>query len=325
MKMKKRYKVIFLGAIIAVLCSALFYSFSAIGEKLYYDFEDRNFEWNPLYGNADWEFITEDDGNTYLKLTYNGNKGREREYYDVDTGAGIYDYETIQVNYDIMYPEFTEERNGEMQIKWRCGPGSSETKMTARVAQVNGFLQAQGGDGIGYQRIRDINGQYFQMEEKHWYTIKMTVDLVNHNQTTYVFDRDTESLLAVHQDIATVDNTEKPNTVAFSSKTSMCLDNVSIFEYSCQDSYIYGTPYVKKGIKTRYYLLGKGVDESAAALPKGSTVWSIVNPRKGVSINSNSGSLNTSTTTESGMVIIKAEHTVGDVIYESKFAVNITN
>lgn len=324
--MSKKNKILSL-CLMAIVCITIFIcSITAIGTNMYYDFENKNFEWNPLYGNAAYEFLSEDNGNTYLKLSYNGNNGRSREYFDVEASSqSIYYLDKLQVDYDVMYTEFTEDRDGEMQVKYRIGPGSSETTMVARVAQVNGYLQVQGGTGVGYQRIRGIDGNYYQMEINHWYTVKMTVDLENHIQTTYVFDRDTGSLLALNQQISTINDIQNVNMVTFSSKTSMCLDNVKIYEPTCENSYIYGSPYLKKGQKNRYYFLGKGIDGTATGLPYGTTTWSIVNPKTGVSINASSGTLNCSSTVEPGTVIIKAERTVDDATYEAKFAVNITN
>ncbi len=325
--MKKRYyKIAYLFIIIAILGSICLYSFSVVGESLYYDFENESFEWNPLYKNADYEILSEDNGNKYLKLSYNGQNNRDRQYYDVEATSNSIDNLTkLQINYDVMYSEFTEARTGEMQVKYRTGPGSAETTMAARVAQINGFLQVQGGNGVGYQRIRGIDGNYFEMEANHWYSIKMIVDLDNHLQATYVFDRDTESLLALHEETSTITDITKVNMVTFSSTLTMCLDNVGIFEPNCEGSYIYGKPYLKKGTKERYYFLGKGIDGFTTAFVEGKTTWSIVNPRKGVSINATSGSLNCSAEAEPGRIIIKAERTAGNNNFESKFAVNITN
>lgn len=323
--MKKYNKIIFLFASLALAVLIFSYSLSVMGKDTYFDFENESFSWNPLYDNADYEFLTEENGNTYLKLTNNGKKNRDRDYFDVSASSEEFSSEKTQINYDVMYPEFTEDRNGEMQFKYRTGPGSTETTMIARVAQLNGYLQVQGGNGVGYQRVRDIDGNYFKMETGHWYTIKMTIDLENHIQTTYVFDRDTESLLAIHEEISTINEATIANMVSFSSKTSICLDNVSIGEVICERGHIYGNPYPKRGTKTRYYFLGMDANASETAFIQGSTVWSIVNPVPGVSINSTSGNLNCSTSAEPGTVIIKAERTVGNTVYEDKFVVSITN
>lgn len=324
-QIKKKQKIIALSIFLVVLFSMLCYSLSVRGENLSFDFENQTFNWNDLYNTAQYEYLTEDSGNTYLKLTYTGQT--ERKYFDVSTSShlNIGTSKKLQVNYDVMYPEFTEDRTGEMHIKRRTGPGSAETTMVARVAQVNGYFQVQGGSGQGFQRIKGMNGQYFQMETNHWYTVKMTVDLGKNTQYTYIFDRDTESLLAVHQEITTINDNLNPNMVSFSSSTSMCLDNVQIFEPSCEGGYIYGTPYLKKGSKETYYFLAKDSNGSATAWTEGTTKWSIANSKTGVSIDENTGRVTTYSSVEPGYLIIKAERTVNDISYEDKFAVSITD
>lgn len=321
--MKKRSSIIVTMLIIITAVIIMLHSMVVTGASTYYDFEDKSFKWNSLYGDVAYEFISEETGNTYMKLSYNGGY---RSYYDVAVaGTSFSNYSKLQISYDVMYEEFTSDRNGEIQIKERHGPGSTETTLVARVAQLNGYLQVQGGDGVGFQRIRDLNGQYYQMETNHWYTIKIIVDMGQHIQSIYVFDRDTQSLVAIHQEISTISDISHINMVSFTSSSSICLDNVGVSEYSCEDCYIYGSPFLKKGNKTRYYFLGKGMDDTATALPYGDTIWSIVNPRSGVSINSSSGNLNTSTAAEPGIVIIKALRTIGDETFEARYSVDITN
>ena len=323
--MRKAKKIIISVLVITVLLMMVLLALVAMGESTYYDFEEGKFNWNSLYGSLAYEFPTEASGNRYMKLTYNPPTTPQREYFDVAvTGNSLTNVKKLQVNYDVMYEDFTEDRNGEMHIKQRTGSGHDQTTLVARVAQVNGYLQVQGGSGVGFQRIRDLNGNYYQMDTNHWYTIKVMVDMEQHIQSIYVYDRDTQSLVAINQEISTISDLTSVNMVSFMSSTTICLDNVSIGEYSCENTYIYGSPFLKKGNHTRYFFLAKGIDDTATALPFGTTTWSIENPRTGVSINSGSGNLNTSAAAEPGIVIIKALRTIGEQTYESKYAVNIT-
>lgn len=323
--MKRKNKIISLMILVTMCIAILVLSTAVTGESNYYDFEEGKFNWNSLYGSLDYEFPTEASGNRYMKLTYNPPTTPQREYFDVAvTGNSLTNIKKLQVNYDVMYEDFTEDRNGEMHIKQRTGSGHDQTTLVARVAQVNGYLQVQGGGGVGFQRIRDLNGNYYQMETNHWYTIKVMVDMEQHIQSIYVYDRDTQSLVAINQEISTISDLASVNMVSFMSSTTLCLDNVSVGAYSCENTYIYGSPFLKKGNKARYYFLGKGIDDLATALPYGTTLWSIENPRTGISINSGSGNLNTSASAEPGIVIIKAQRAVGDKTYEAKYAVNIT-
>lgn len=323
MKTKKKHILLLLITIISVSICTM--SMVATGESTYYDFEEGKFNWNSLYGSLDYEFPTEASGNRYMKLSYHQYDWSQREYFDVAvTGNSFTNIKKLQVNYDVMYEDFTEDRNGEMHIKQRTGSGHDQTTLVARVAQVNGYLQVQGGSGVGFQRIRDLNGNYYQMETNHWYTIKVMVDMEQHIQSIYVYDRDTQSLVAINQEISTISDLTSVNMVSFMSSTTLCLDNVSVGAYSCENTYIYGSPFLKKGNKARYYFLGKGIDDLATVLPYGTTSWSIENPRTGISINSGSGNLNTSASAEPGIVIIKAQRAVGDKTYEATYAVNIT-
>lgn len=47
----------------------------------------------------------------------------------------------IQAQYDVKYSEIETERNGEIQFKYRTGPGSSETNVVARLTQNYGYFQ----------------------------------------------------------------------------------------------------------------------------------------------------------------------------------------
>ena len=318
-----KHKFLTLCTVIFVVISVIvcIHSISVMGTNSFYDFEDKSFKWSPLYGNSNYEFITEDN-NTYLKLSYNGEANRDREYFDVQFGRFDSSDKNIQIDYDIMYSDFTDDRNGEIQLKNRTGPGTNESTILARVAQIGGYLQVQ-GSSEGFKRIKSLNGEYLSLETNHWYRISVTVDIENSIQNVYVFDRDTESLLGLYQDMTTTNEMDYINMVTFSSGTSMCLDNVKIMEQTCENTYIYGSPYAKRDNKQRYYFIGKNIMNNNTSLPYGTTVWSIENPRNGVSINSVSGNLNVSSTAEPGTVIIKATRTVGDMTYESKYPVNI--
>ncbi|MCH5210574.1 MAG: hypothetical protein J1F01_06370 [Oscillospiraceae bacterium] len=319
----KKKKIIALCAVAFIGATAFIGSFVVRGANVYYDFENGVFEWQSLYGNADYEFLTEDSGNKYLKLTYNGNEGRDRTYFDVPAYKGTYiTSKTIQATYDVKYSEIKSSRNGEIQFKERTGPGSSETTIVARVAKDQGYFQVR---GTGFQRIKDLNGQYLPVEVDRWYTIRVVVDLANHLQSVYISDRDTGSLLALYENFATSSDIDSINMISFSSTTDMCLDNVKIYEPSCESGYIYGNPYIKKGTKSTFYFVGQGSDGDVTTMPTGTTTWSLEKSKTGVSINGTTGVLTTSSSIEPGIVIIKAERTVDGVKYENKYAVNITN
>ncbi len=322
--MKKKYKFISLTAVLIVTAAALLYSAIAAGTNVYYDFEDEKWEWERLYNNALWDFLKEENGNTYMNLYYNGQANKDRKYFDVVAYRAEASQKLIQASYDLKYSETETARNGEIQFKNRTGSGSNQTTLVARLAKDQGYFQVQSGSG-GFQRLKGIDGQYLPVEADKWYSVTVKVNLSEHWQSVYISDRDTDSLLAVYEHFPTINDIDDINMITFSSTTDMCLDNVKIGEVSCDSSYIYGSPYVKKGSKSTYYFLGKDSDGELTTLPNGTVVWSLVNAKNGVSIDENTGVLTASSSIDPGIVIIKAVKTVGDVTYEAKFAVNITN
>ena len=52
--------------------------------NLFYDFTNSTVGWTPLYGNANFNYDTEDNGNRYLRLSYSGYANKDREYFDVN-------------------------------------------------------------------------------------------------------------------------------------------------------------------------------------------------------------------------------------------------
>lgn len=310
--------------IIGVIICSGFASSLSITE----DFENgiNAFSWRQLYDNAVCDMMSEDNENHYIKLTYGGAENRGRKYFDIvaaENANGIKNT-IIQAQYDVKYSEIETERNGEIQFKYRTGPGSAETDVVARLTQNYGYFQLEAGENGGFQRIKDLNGQYLPIEVDKWYTAKVVVNLSEHWQSIYIFDRDTEKLLGKTEYIPTITTLNMINMITFKSSTELCLDNVKIGEGTCVDSYISGKPYVKNGEIARYSFLGKDNEGDVTSLPQGTTTWSIVDGKKGVSINSSTGKFTVSSSANPGVIVIKATHIVGDKTFESTFPVNIT-
>lgn len=323
--MKRKNKILLLCSIVGVLAVVLICTVLATDSNVYYDFEDEKWEWEGLYNNAHCDFLKEENGNTYMNLYYNGFANRDREYFDVVAYRAEASQKIIQASYDVKYSEITSARNGEIQFKNRTGSGSNQTTLVARLAKDQGYFQVQGGAGTGFQRIKGIDGQYLPVEVNKWYSVTIKINLDEHWQSVYISDRDTGSLLAAYEYFSTTNAIDSINMVTFSSTTDMCLDNVKIGEVTCENSYIYGNSYVKKGTKSTYYLLGQDSDGELTSIPKETTTWSLVNTKNGVSINETTGVLTTASSIEPGVVIIKAVRTIGDTKYEAKFAINVTN
>ena len=261
----------------------------------------------------------------YLKLSYNGKKGRDRTYFDVVAGSDYTQNQIVQASYDVKYSEVDTERNGEIQFKYRTGPGSSETTLAARLAKYNEYFQIQGGSGVGFQRLRGLDGQYLKIEVDKWYSVKIVVNLVYGLQSFYIMDRDTQDILAISENISLTNDIDHINMITFSSSTDMCLDNVNIGTATCEDTFIFGSPYARRATKYQYYFLGLDSDGDVTTIPQGTTKWSLVKAKSGVSIDETSGRLILGSTIEPGVVVIKAERTVNDIKYEAMFSVNVTN
>lgn len=324
--MKKR--LICTGLVVILIVGVIICSGFASSLSITEDFENGidAFNWRQLYNNANCDMMSEDSGNHYIKLTYNGNENRDRKYFDIVSAETSNSMQNtiIQAQYDVKYSEIETERNGEIQFKYRTGPGSSETNVVARLTQNYGYFQLEAGENLGFQRIKDLDGQYLPIEIDKWYTVKMVVNLSEHWQSIYIFDRDTEKLLGKTEYIPTITTLSMINMITFKSSTELCLDNVKIGEGTCVDSYISGKPYVKNGEFARYSFLGKDNEGDVTSLPQGTTTWSIVEGKKGVSINSSTGKFTVSSSANPGVIVIKATHIVEDKTFESTFPVNIT-
>lgn len=318
----KKWKILSIIATIAILSIGIYATFvSAI--NIVYDFEDGNVpSWTPLYSNANMTVEEETSGNKYLKLSYNGAAHRDRAYYDVKvadiSGSGI-----LQADYDVMYTENTTEKNGECQMKLRTGPGSAETKIVARVAKHLGYFRTQGETGSLFN-IKGLNNSSLPVEVGRWYSVKLIVDLDNGKQSIYIFDRDTKELLSYSEPTPTVGNNKKVNMVTFSSGTDMCIDNVKIYNTTYESGYIYGSPYVSSGTKTKYYMWGLDSNGNYTALPEGTVEWTLETPRTGVTVDSPTGRIIVGSQPEPGPVIIRADKTTAKGTYTARFVVNVS-
>ena len=114
------------------------------------------------------------------------------------------------------------------------------------------------------------------------------------------------------------------NMITFSSGTDMCLDNVRIYNTSCEKGYIYGSPYISSATKNKYYLLGQSSDGSFTAMPEGETSWTLETPRAGVSVDSGTARIIVGSQPEPGPVILKAEKTTKDGTISERYIVNVS-
>lgn len=310
--------------VISIISAAIvIYTTMVSAVNVSWDFEDEDVSsWEPIYGNANMEIETEDNGNKYLRLSYNGNENRQRKYYDVKV-TDVYSEGIIQADYDVMYPNITTEKDGEIQFKYYKGPGSSETTMVSRLGKNMGYFRTHNEEGK-LVAVKDIANKTLEIEEGHWYSVKLIVDLDNGKQSIIIFDRDSKELLSYCEYTSTINNETYMNMITFSSGTDMCLDNVRIYNSNAEKGYIYGSPYISSATKNKYFLLGQNGDGSFTALPTGDTTWSLETERTGISVDSPTARIIVGSQPESGPVILKAERSTNKGTIEEKYIVNVS-
>lgn len=318
----KRVKIGIITAIVAVIAIAV-YATMASAVNVYWDFEDGNTpSWTALYSNANMTIESEENGNKYIRISYNGRANRDRKYYDVKV-ADISAKGIIQADYDVMYSNNDTEKDGEVQLKYRRGPGSAETTMVSRVGKNTSYFRTHNESG-SLVAIKDLNNKTLNVEVGRWYSIKLVVDLDNGKQSVMVFDRDTQALLAYSEYTNTIGSNKTANMITFSSGTDMCLDNVRIYNSTCETGYIYGSPYVSSATKNKYFLLGKTSDGHYTAMPAGDTTWSLETNRDGVSVDSSTARIIVGSKPEPGPIIIQAEKTTDSGTFTTKYIVNVS-
>lgn len=322
-KWKKTITVILSVSIITIAAIAVSHSAGTTATDVTYDFEvGTTPEWSCFYGNVNKTIETEENGNKYLKLSYNGNYGKERSYFDVKVMDIDEDTKgTLLAEYDVMYPMMNTERDGEIQFKKRIASGSDQTWLVARVAKENGKLRWQ-NSSKGWYSLETLDESDLMIEESHWYSVKLVVDLDNGKQTILIFDRDTQELLSYLDREDTIGYNSTMNMITFSSGTDMCIDNLKIYYSTACDWMIYGDAHVSSNADSRYYLLGKDPKNNITAIETDTSVkWALDTEKYGIGIDSNTGQINVHSNPEPGPIVINAIVNGVDVI---PFLVNVS-
>lgn len=324
--MKKLRTMAAVAAAAAAAAAVCIYSaFAASSEiNVSWDFEDgKNPNWQCLYSNAYITTETEESGNKYARISYNGKANRDRDYYDVKVADVSKNTGILQVDYDLMYPEVDTEKNGDIHIKKRTGPGSSETTIAARFGKHFNYFRLHYEDG-SYSRIKDLNGQYLAIEPGHWYSVKITLDFSRNTQTVYIFDRDTQNLLFYMEPEPALSELGDINMITFSSGTDICLDNLKVYETMYECGYIVGSPYVTSATKNKYYLFGRDYNGNIVAIPEGDTSWWLETPKDGVSVDSATGRIIVGSKPEPGTVILNAKNIQPNGSISARYAVTVS-
>ena len=129
----------------------------------------------------------------------------------------------------------------------------------------------------------DKKGWFTLSDISKWYTIKMALNVNTQKYSIYVIDRDTNDLLAQVENADFAGECNYINYFAFSSEDKLCIDNVRITNVDIENLYISGTE-----IRTDVH-------------------WSLKTPKRGVSIDSNTGELKVTSWAEPGPILIYVE------------------
>lgn len=311
-------------AIMAVILCLLGtqYISNAAEVNLFYDFTNTYTTWTPLYGNAGFNQETEENGNRYLRVSYNNQANKDRQYFDVNATPNIESMTgSIQVDFDVKFSENESEltRNDEVQLKQRTGSGSNQTQIISRLARTGNNLQYQGRDGK-INRLKNTNGNILEIQPDHWYSVKICVNMEEQLQSIFVLDRDSQNVLAYIQNIETITDMDSINMVTFLSGTSLCLDNVGIYNMNVSENFIYGPPYIKRGTTRQYDLFSKNDSGILSAKENVPFTWSLEKDIEGVFIDPITGEINVEPTAEPGRIILRAE--IGGYI-EARYIIEV--
>lgn len=319
-------KKIFAIAAAAIAIAGGIYSAIVSADTIneYWDFEDGNLpNWTALYSNADMQIESERNGNKYIRLSYNGRNNRGRNYYDVKIANAAWLSGVLQVDYDLMYSDLSTGKDGDIQIKRRTGPGSSETTMVSRFGRTYNNLRWYEENGND-NRIKDLNDQLFTIEAEHWYSIKIIIDLDKCMHSLYIFDRDTQELLYYMEPEATIGSSNNINMITFSSGTDMCLDNVRVYNTDYESACIIGSPYLESATKNKFFMMGLNQDGRITALPAGETTWNLETPRENVSVDSETARVIVGSSPEPGPAVLSVSKETDEGTITAKYIINIS-
>ncbi len=318
MKKKKTLMFVLVLSLCVVAVSAV--TSTATNYSMGNSFENGSYDgWTDLSYTFSRKEIKTEGSNHYLELSYGGGA---REYYDVKPIQGNPTITgTIQAAFDIKFSEVDTIKNGQVQFKSYRGPGAADTTIAARIVKNYNRLQYDSNDSLCF--FLTPSGEYLSIEAERWYSVTMSIDLQNNLQSIFIFDRDTNKMLARVENVALKTEITSINTVTFSGTTAMGIDNVDIGDLEGDKSYIYGQGYVERpksgsaDYKYSHYAL---TTDSSKILPMlNDTQWSLESKVSGVTLSSD-GILTVSSDAQLRPVIIKAVCEDGK---ENKFIVNI--
>lgn len=306
--MKSKRTVAMIASVTAVILAGAVYTATlANGFSIQEDFENlTQSTWTDLYKTRAVQSIQQEEGNNYLQIDYTTEEGTPA-YYDVVPASAQPTGGIVQADFDINFPETGTARNGQIQIKSRTGQGASQTQIAARL--VKNYYYLEYGEAGTLKTLEKPTGGYFKIVGNTWYKVKMIVNLEEHWQSIYIFDRTGEQLLALLEHAALNVEMDQINMVTFSGSTTLKLDNVDIGNVTTESGFIYGAPYARRP-KTgtseySYHLLGQAYNGKITA-PAEIPQWSLETPAEGIDIDAATGKLTVEPLAPLKKMVIKA-------------------
>ena len=155
----------------------------------------------------------------------------------------------------------------------------------------------------------DKKGWFTLSDISKWYTIKMALNVNTQKYSIYVIDRDTNDLLAQVENADFAGECNYINYFAFSSEDKLCIDNVRITNVDIENLYISGEvyPQIPKSGSVTYNYFAKAATKNNGTEIRTDVHWSLKTPKRGVSIDSNTGELKVTSWAEPGPILIYVE------------------
>ena len=137
----------------------------------------------------------------------------------------------------------------------------------------------------------------------------MALNVNTQKYSIYVIDRDTNDLLAQVENADFAGECNYINYFAFSSEDKLFIDNVRITNVDIENLYISGEvyPQIPNSGSVTYNYFAKAATKNNGTEIRTDVHWSLKTPKRGVSIDSNTGELKVTSWAEPGPILIYVE------------------
>ena len=237
--------------------------------------------------------------NKYMVLTH-----KDSSFYNFQA-RDIYSTGVLYCEFDI---KFT---SAAMQIQTRESRDISAQgfTMAGRLRKTADYLEYYSKGDFHIMYKADKKGWFTLSDISKWYTIKMALNVNTQKYSIYVIDRDTNDLLAQVENADFAGECNYINYFAFSSEDKLCIDNVRITNVDIENLYISGEvyPQIPNSGSVTYNYFAKAATKNNGTEIRTDVHWSLKTPKRGVSLDSNTGELKVTSWAEPGPILIYVE------------------